>query len=155
MEVEISKNIDAPPEVVWHYLVDWERLGNWMKEASKFRVTSPHREGVGVEADAIIRIGWLSTIDPIRVARWEPPELLEIEHRGWVKGTGVSWYRSGPAGPGSASDQGRSYRIRGTALRAFESNWPSHAFDAGRPLQRKFASISVGSGKLLGELACG
>jgi uncharacterized protein YndB with AHSA1/START domain len=89
MEVEISKTIDAPPEVVWHYLVDWERLGNWMKEASKFRVTSPHREGVGVEADAIIRIGWLSTIDPIRVARWEPPELLEIEHRGWVKGTGV------------------------------------------------------------------
>jgi hypothetical protein len=40
MEVEISKDIDAPPEVVWHYLV-----------------TSPHREGVGVEADAIIRIG--------------------------------------------------------------------------------------------------
>ena len=60
-----------------------------MKEASRFRVTSPHREGIGVEADAIIRIGWLSTIDPIRVARWEPPDLLEIEHRGWVKGRGV------------------------------------------------------------------
>lgn len=74
MEVEISKDIDAPAEVVWHYLVDWERLGNWMKEASGFRVTSPHGEGVGVEADAIIRIGWLSTIDPIRVARWEPPD---------------------------------------------------------------------------------
>ena len=89
MEVKTSKVIGAPPEVIWHYLVDWEHLGNWMKEASRFRVTSPHREGVGVEADAMIPIGWLSTIDPMRVARWEPPDLLEIEHRGWVKGRGV------------------------------------------------------------------
>ncbi|MGH9268735.1 MAG: SRPBCC family protein [Acidimicrobiales bacterium] len=89
IEVEISVDIDAPPEAVWPYLVDWERLGRWMKEASHLRVTSAQRERVGTEVEARICIGGIGTVDPIRVIRWEPPEVLEIEHLGWVKGTGI------------------------------------------------------------------
>lgn len=80
--------IRRPPAAVWPSLVDWEHLGRWMKEIADVRVTSSRREGVGVEAEAIVRIGGISTRDPIRVTRWEPPSILEIAHLGWVRGTG-------------------------------------------------------------------
>lgn len=83
-----SISIERPPDLVWPYLVDWERLGTWMQEASDIQVTSAVREGVGVEAVATIRIAGITTRDPIHVTRWEPPRVLEIRHLGWVKGTG-------------------------------------------------------------------
>jgi len=87
--LEMSATIPAPPEVVWRYLVDWERLGEWMREASEFRVTSPHREGVGVTCEARIRVAGITTIDAVAVRRWEPPAWFVIEHLGWVKGRGT------------------------------------------------------------------
>jgi uncharacterized membrane protein len=98
VEFEMHIYIAAPPDEVWPYLVDWERLGRWMQEGSDFRVTSSHREGLGVEAVAKIRIAGLSTLDPIRVSRWQPPHLLEIEHLGWVKGTGTQRCSPGQSG---------------------------------------------------------
>lgn len=81
-------DINRPPEAVWPYLVDWEHLDLWMKEAREFRVIGEQREGVGVEAEATIRIAGITTHDRVRVTRWEPPAVLEITHLGWVKGTG-------------------------------------------------------------------
>jgi uncharacterized protein YndB with AHSA1/START domain len=81
-------DINRPPEGVWPFLVDWERLGLWMKEAREFRVVGDQREGVGVEAEATIRIAGITTHDRVRVTRWEPPAVLEITHLGWVKGSG-------------------------------------------------------------------
>jgi hypothetical protein len=73
---------------VWPYLVDWERLDRWMREIRDVRVTTPFREGVGVEARATVQIAGFTTQDRVRVTRWEPPWILEIAHLGWVKGTG-------------------------------------------------------------------
>lgn len=89
VELEMSVGIQAPLEVVWPYLVDWEHLDRWMTEARDFKVTSPHREGVGVTAEATISIMGISTTDPVEVTRWEPPRVLEIEHQGWVSGKGL------------------------------------------------------------------
>lgn len=89
VDLEMTIDIDAPPSVVWPYLVDWERLGRWMLEASEFRLLTTHREGEGVLAEAVIRIGPISTIDRIRVTEWSPPSLLRLEHLGWVRGSGV------------------------------------------------------------------
>ena len=94
----MSIDLPAPPEAVWARLVDWERLGDWMHEASNFRVTTAHREGVGVEAAARIRIAGITTEDAIRVTRWEPPEWLEIQHLGWVKGSGLMHCRPSATG---------------------------------------------------------
>lgn len=88
VSIVTTVSIDRAPEIVWPFLVDWERLGDWMQEASDIRVTGARREGVGVEAEATIRIAGITTRDPIRVTRWEPPWVLEIAHLGWVKGTG-------------------------------------------------------------------
>ncbi len=86
---KLSIDIEALPEKVWRFLVDWEHLHAWMKEGRGFRVTSRQREGVGVTAEATVRIGGISTTDPIRITRWEPPRTLEMEHLGWVKGSGL------------------------------------------------------------------
>lgn len=94
----MSIDLPAPPEAVWARLVDWERLGDWMHEASHFRVTTLRREGVGVEAAARIRIAGITTDDSIRVTRWEPPEWLEIQHLGWVKGSGLMHCRPSATG---------------------------------------------------------
>src|SRR2546423_10716606 len=96
--VEVSIEIAAPPEAVWDRLVDWENLGLWMKEAWEFRVTSPEREGVGVVAQARVRIAGITTLDTVVVSRWEPPEWFEIEHRGWVGGRGLMQARRTPSG---------------------------------------------------------
>jgi uncharacterized membrane protein len=81
-------DIDAPPEAIWPHLVDWERLPSWMREAHDVKVVGGRREGVGVQAEAVVRIAGLATRDRIRVTRWEPPVILELAHLGWVKGSG-------------------------------------------------------------------
>ncbi|CAN5900917.1 hypothetical protein BH23ACT12_BH23ACT12_03800 [soil metagenome] len=98
VEIDMSIKIDAPPEVVWDYLVDWENLDQWMIEGKGFRVTSEHREGLGVTAEATIRIAGITTTDPVEVTRWEPPEILEISHQGWVSGKGLMQCRPAPWG---------------------------------------------------------
>jgi hypothetical protein len=100
--VEMSIEIAAPPEAVWRWLVDWENLGRWMTEAWDFRVTSAEREGVGVEAQAKVRIAGITTLDSVVVRRWEAPVWFEIEHRGWVGGRGLMHARrTGTSEPGT------------------------------------------------------
>ena len=60
-----------------------------MKEGNSFKVTTSHRSGLGVEAEAQIKIAGLKTKDRIRVSVWDPPRALDIEHLGWVKGLGA------------------------------------------------------------------
>lgn len=97
--IEVALGLAAPPEQVWPWLVDWEHLGEWMKEASGFEVIGSQREGVGVRARATVSIAGITTADTVVVSRWEPPHWLEIRHGGWVKGSGLMHCR--PAGSGS------------------------------------------------------
>ena len=86
--LEMSETLPGPRDIVWELITDWEHLDDWMLEASDFVVTSDQREGVGVEAEATISIGGITTRDKVRVSGWEPPERLRIEHLGWVAGVG-------------------------------------------------------------------
>ena len=86
--IEVSETLPGPREVVWDLITDWENLSDWMLEASDFVVTSEHREGIGVEAEATIKIGGISTRDRVKVSGWEPPKRLAIDHLGWVAGRG-------------------------------------------------------------------
>lgn len=84
--IEIAHTTPVDAGVVWELITDWERQGDWMLEARDFVVVSERREGVGVEAEATVRIGGITTRDRVRVTRWEPRRLLAIEHLGWVSG---------------------------------------------------------------------
>ena len=84
----MARTMPGPPELVWDLITDWEHQGDWMLEASDFVVTSPAREGVGVEAEATIRIGGFTTRDKVRVVAWERARRLSIAHGGWVAGRG-------------------------------------------------------------------
>lgn len=86
--VVVEQDLPGPRELVWRLLTDWERQGDWMLEASDFVVVSPNREGVGVEAEATVKIGGIGTRDRIRVDVWEPFAKLGILHLGWVGGRG-------------------------------------------------------------------
>jgi hypothetical protein len=86
--IELASTMPGPPASVWTLITDWEHQDDWMLEASDFVVTSPHREGTGVTAEATITIGGISTRDAIEVVAWEPEEHLAIEHQGWVSGRG-------------------------------------------------------------------
>lgn len=86
--VTLEVVLPAPPDVVWRAITDWEAQDEWMLEASDFVVVSPQREGVGVEAEATVRIGGIATRDRIRVDVWEPERHLGIVHLGWVAGRG-------------------------------------------------------------------
>ena len=86
--IEMAETLPGPPEVVWGLITDWEHQDDWMLEASDFVVTSHQREGVGVEAEATIKIAGISTRDKVRVVAWEPRRRLAIEHLGWVRGRG-------------------------------------------------------------------
>jgi uncharacterized protein YndB with AHSA1/START domain len=86
--LEMAETVPAPPEVVWELLTDWEHQDDWMLEASDFVVTSKRRDGIGVEAEATIKIAGITTRDKVRVVGWEPNRHLAIRHYGWVSGEG-------------------------------------------------------------------
>jgi carbon monoxide dehydrogenase subunit G len=86
--IENDVTLPAPPDVVWDLITDWERQGDWQLEARDFKVVSEQRTGVGVEAEATVKIGGISTRDKVRITGWEPPKRLAIEHKGWVSGRG-------------------------------------------------------------------
>lgn len=86
--LEMAATLPGPPEVVWDLITDWEHQDDWMLEASDFVVLGDQREGVGVEAEATIKIGGVTTRDRVRVIAWEPPRFLAIAHDGWVSGRG-------------------------------------------------------------------
>ena len=87
--LEMAEVLPSSPAVVWELITDWDHQDDWMLEASDFVVVSEQREGAGVEAEATIRIGGIQTRDRIRVAEWDPPRRLVIEHLGWVTGRGA------------------------------------------------------------------
>jgi len=86
--VTLDADLPGPVALVWRLITDWEAQGEWMREASDFAVVTEAREGVGVEAEATVRLAGISTRDRVRVDVWEPERALGIVHLGWVSGRG-------------------------------------------------------------------
>lgn len=86
--LDMAATMPGPPDVVWDLITDWEHQDDWMLEASDFVVVSEQRDGVGVEAEASITIGGITTRDRVRVSRWEVEKVLGIQHLGWISGEG-------------------------------------------------------------------
>lgn len=86
--IAMSLVIDAPIEVVWGSLADWESQGDWMLQTT-VEVTSEIREGVGTTIAAFTGIGKFGVMDHMQVTRWDPPFICDVIHTGTIiKGTG-------------------------------------------------------------------
>src|SRR5262245_9201648 len=80
----------ASPEAVWDVLADWEGQADWMPDVAWIRVLGTGREA-GAQLEVRTKVfGLPATNDRSRVAVWDPPRELAVEHEGVVRGRG-SW----------------------------------------------------------------
>lgn len=90
MYLEVQRRVEAPVEVVWDVLVDWERQSEWMLDAKRVDVVTPDREGHGVTIHVPTSLLGVPVLDIMRVTGWDPPHRLEATHLGRViKGVGA------------------------------------------------------------------
>ena len=90
MRVEASTHLPVPPEGAWRALLRWEDQARWIRDADSVRVLSPHREGLGVRIAVRNRVYNVPLFtEELEVTRWEPPHVLEMTHRSFVRGVGT------------------------------------------------------------------
>lgn len=84
MRLEVVTEAQAPVGTVWAVLTRWEDQPRWMRDAKEVHVTSPHREGEGVELRCPTNLLGLTVQDTMRVTRWDPPRELAVTHTGRI-----------------------------------------------------------------------
>ena len=90
MRLEVERHADAPRDVVWDVLTQWERQPEWMLDAKSVEVLTPEREGVGVTIRCPTNLMGVTVEDVMRVTAWRDREELEVTHLGRViTGTGA------------------------------------------------------------------
>jgi hypothetical protein len=100
VRVEASTHLPVPLEEAWRALLRWEDQSRWIRDAVSVRVLSPHREGLGVRIAVRNRVLNVPLFtEELEVTGWEPPRLLEMTHRSFVRGIGT--WELGPEGSGS------------------------------------------------------
>jgi hypothetical protein len=91
--LECAVEVDAPPQVVWDLLVDWERQGEWILLTRVRGVRAvdegagaggPSGRGVGAQVEAFTGIGPVGFRDTMVVTGWEPPWRCLVQHTGRV-----------------------------------------------------------------------
>ena len=89
--MRIERRIVVPVEArdAWAVLTDWERQADWMRDADRVDVLSPHREGTGVLVGVRTRVFNIPAFtERLEVVAWEPPRRLLMAHRSAIHGTG-------------------------------------------------------------------
>ena len=100
MRVEAEGHLSASPDEVWRALLRWEDQARWIRDAVSVRVLSPHRDGLGVRIAVKSRVFNVPLFtEELEVTRWEPPHVLEMTHRSFIRGVGT-WALE-PEGTGS------------------------------------------------------
>ena len=79
VELTVSVEVDAPPEEVFAYAVDWERQREWVAFTT---VTGTH--GAGGRLVARTAIGPFGFDDPMSIETWDPPRRCVVRHHGRV-----------------------------------------------------------------------
>jgi Polyketide cyclase / dehydrase and lipid transport len=87
--MSVSVDIDAPADLTWQVVTDWERQGEWMPMTTVL-VAAGSPTGLGATLSARSGKGLASFVDPMVVDVWQPPNRCEVKHLGRiVAGRGV------------------------------------------------------------------
>ena len=87
--IDITRTIAAPPEAVWAVLEDIEHQGQWMVDVRKLKVVSRQKSGAGTIMHVTSTLFGLPVVrDVMEITAWEPPERMDIVHRGQFHGSG-------------------------------------------------------------------
>jgi carbon monoxide dehydrogenase subunit G len=81
MHFQVEKGIQAPPDRVWHWLTDAERMREWMPEL----VATDHdgnASGQGATFVMTLREGGKLTTYEGEVTQWEPGRILGLKFTG-------------------------------------------------------------------------
>jgi hypothetical protein len=84
MRLDLHQDTTASRAVVWDVLTRWEEQPRWMLDAKEVHVTSPHREGLGVELRCPTNLLGFTVQDTMVVTGWEEGRLLEVTHTGRI-----------------------------------------------------------------------
>ncbi|WP_433801897.1 SRPBCC family protein [Actinomycetospora sp. CA-084318] len=88
-DITVGVDIDAPADVVWKAVTDWEGQSEWML-GTGVRVTKGDGVGVGSELAATTGVGPLGVTDTMRIVGWDPPHRATVVHTGSVvRGSGT------------------------------------------------------------------
>lgn len=101
MLLRATTRIHASPARVWEVLCDWEGSAEWMVDATTVEVLGAQRSGVGTRIRAVTTVAGYPLIDVMRVTRWEPEHLIEVEHEG-APIRGIAWFELRPDDEGCA-----------------------------------------------------
>jgi hypothetical protein len=88
VRIEVSIHLDAPPDVVWAYVEQVERHGEWMHDAAEIHLLTDAIRGPGVQMDVDTRLGPLRTTDRMTITTWVPRREMGVRHTGAVSGEG-------------------------------------------------------------------
>ena len=88
-EVRLAVDVDASPQAVWRWAVDWRRQRLWMPLTDVRHVDGPEL-GVGTRVVARTGVGPLGFDDRMTVTAVDQPRTYEVLHTGsLVQGVGV------------------------------------------------------------------
>lgn len=88
MDIDVSIELPATPDEVWHLVRDIASHTDWMVDAARITFVSDQTEGVGTAFECLTRIGPLRTNDEMEVTSWVECREIGVRHRGLVTGEG-------------------------------------------------------------------
>jgi len=89
--VQVSAEIDAPPQTVWNVVANPHNLPKWDRHIASVRGVP--REGLhaGVEYTTEIRFMGVRAHSTSKIVEFQPPEYSKVELQGLVEGTVQTW----------------------------------------------------------------
>jgi hypothetical protein len=96
--LEMLVVVDVPIEAVWDVIADVPRQLEWMRDMKSVRIDTPGTIGVGMRAEATVRVLGIPVTDPVIIVGFEPPHRYAIRHLGLFEGDGVFTLEAGADG---------------------------------------------------------
>ena len=86
--IDVSVEIQLPPQNVWNYVQNIERHTEWMRDATSIRITSESTTGKGTTFECDTKIGPFKLIDKMEITEWVDNAVMGVRHEGIVSGWG-------------------------------------------------------------------